>query len=95
MNNVFNILTFYVLEAGFNEAAAKEFVLKFSQPLTSFLMWAIPIGTVLACLITYVLWLGKDEDAKEQKPVFKSIKNIVSAAVIVYSINTILKIFGF
>ena len=79
---------------GFNEAAAKDLITSFVTPLTSFLLWAVPVTAAAACLAAYLRWVGKDEDEKEQKPIAKQLKTIIFWAVVVESIRAIFKIFG-
>ena len=83
-----------VKAVGFDEAAAKDLASSYIQPLTSFLLWAIPGVCVLGCLAKYVTWMGKDDDEKEQKPIEKSLKKYVFWAAVVFVIDIILKVFG-
>lgn len=88
------VLTTPINAVGFNEAAAKDLITAFVTPLTSFLLWAVPVTAGAACLAAYLRWVGKDEDEKEQKPIAKQLKTIIFWAVVVESISAIFKIFG-
>lgn len=88
------VLTTPINAVGFNEAAAKDLITSFVTPLTSFLLWAVPVIAAAACLAAYLGWVGKDEDEKEQKPIAKQLKKIIFWAVVVESISAIFKIFG-
>lgn len=91
---MFAIAPINVYAVGFDEAAAKALVEQFMTPLTSFLLWAVPIAAIAACLASYISWATKDDDEKEQKPVAKTIKKIIFWAIIAEMISAIFKVFG-
>ena len=81
-------------DPGFNTGEAENLVKSFTDPLTTFLLWAVPIICVIACIARYVSWAAKDDDEQQQKPIWKSIKNYIFWAVIVESVSAIMKILG-
>lgn len=91
---MFTIAPMNVYAVGFDIDAAKSLVESFMTPLTSFLLWAVPIAAIAACLASYISWAAKDDDEKEQKPVAKTIKKIIFWAVIAEMISAIFKVFG-
>lgn len=93
MKNIFlNLMLLYT--PGFNGEEAKNFVNSFVQPLTSFLLWAVPVSAIAVCLLSGIGWFTKDEEEKERKPFIKSLKPILYVTLICESITVIFKIFG-
>lgn len=94
-----NLITYKIVEIkskapGFDDSAAKEEVEKWTTPLTSFLLWAVPLVTAIVILIAGIAWMTKDEETREQKPFLKTMKQIIIVAVICELVIAILKIFG-
>lgn len=81
-------------EPGFDLAAAQELFNKYAAPANTFLLWLIPIATGLWVVYKFLTWLPLDEEDKQRKPFFKSIKTVLYAAIVATSISAILKIFG-
>ena len=59
------IMTPYVLD-GFNSGLAQSTAKKYIDPITTFLMWVVPLVAVIVCLISFVKWFVMDEDEKER-----------------------------
>lgn len=83
-----------VAAEGFDEQAAKDLVSKYTTPITNFLLWVVPVATVIVCIANYVTWAMKDERERENSPWSKQIKSVIIGAIVVMSISAILKIFG-
>lgn len=83
-----------VYAVGFDGDIAKSTWDSFAVPLTNFIMVAIPIAVVIAAGIAYLVWLGKSEEEKENRPFFKSVKNYIGGALVVWLIPVLLRIFG-
>lgn len=79
---------------GFSDTEAREFVTAYTTPFINFLLWLVPIGATIAILVSVVIWFGKEEAEKEQRPVSKTIKMILFWAVIAESVMVILKVVG-
>ncbi len=78
----------------FNEGLAKQTVKGFIDPITKFLIWAVPLVSLVVCLISFISWFVKDEDEKERHKPFRMIKRIIIVTVIAELINVIYQIFG-
>lgn len=89
-----NIMTTHAEGLTFNEDEAKSLVETFFKPLTSFLLWFVPLAALAASIWVYIKWTGKDEAEQEQKPWSKSVVKIVTGAVVVEALSAIMKIFG-
>ena len=83
------IMTPYVLD-GFNSGLAQSTAKKYIDPITTFLMWVVPLVAVIVCLISFVM----DEDEKERHKPFRMIKKIIIVTIIAELITTLFKIFG-
>lgn len=57
-------------------------------------LWLIPSVGVIACFAHAVGWLTKEEDEKEQKPIRKTLKKIITWTIAAEMIPTIFKLFG-
>lgn len=89
-----NIITTHAEGLTFNEGEAKSLVETFFKPLTSFLLWFVPLAALAASIWVYIKWTGKDEAEQEQKPWSKSVVKIVTGAVVVEALSAIMKVFG-
>lgn len=83
----------YVL-SGFNSGLAQSTAKKYIEPLTTFLMWIVPLVAVIVCLVSFVKWFVMDEDEKERHKPFRMIKKIIIVTIIAELITTLFKIFG-
>lgn len=92
LNKLFVFLTNYT--PTFDNAQAQQTAAGFLTPLTNFLLWAIPSTAVVASAIIGVKYFLKDEEEREQKPIWKSLQKILIAAVVVMAFPLILRIFG-
>lgn len=81
-------------EPGFDGDEAYALVNSFLSPITSFLLILVPIVAAAVALWSYISWAMKDEDEREQRPYFKSLKKILIGAIIAESVTVIFKIFG-
>lgn len=79
---------------GFNTSAAKELVTKYTDPGTTFLLWAVPITGMLAALVHGVRYLLQDEDDRNRNRFSKTMKNILGVCIFLESIAAIFKIIG-
>lgn len=77
-----------------NTEEAKSWLKGWLDPITSLLLWLIPLIAVISILIAFVGWYGKDEREKQQQPFFKTVKTHIIVLVIAESLTTILKILG-
>lgn len=89
-----NVMTIHAEGLTFNEGAAKSLVETFFKPLTSFLLWFVPLAALAASIWVYIKWTGKDEAEQEQKPWSKLVVKIVTGAVVVEALSAIMKVFG-
>lgn len=87
------IMSPYVLD-GFNSGLAQSTAKKYIDPITTFLMWVVPLVAVIVCLISFVKWFVMDEDEKERHKPFRMIKKIIIVTIIAELITTLFKIFG-
>lgn len=83
-----------IYAVGVDEGALANLVDSFVSPVLNYAMVLIPVAAAVACGVTYLMWLSKDENEKESKPVGKSVKRIIFWAVIIEAVPAILKIFG-
>lgn len=83
----------YIL-AGFNESAAKSFVKSYTDPLTNFLLWAVPTVGLIAAVVSGLIYLLKDEEERDRKKLSKDLKKILMTCIILESITVIFKIVG-
>lgn len=74
--------------------AAQSTAKKYIDPITTFLMWVVPLVAVIVCLISFVKWFVMDEDEKERHKPFRMIKKIIIVTIIAELITTLFKIFG-
>lgn len=77
-----------------NEVEAKNWLKGWLEPITSLLLWVIPLVAVISILIVFIGWYGKDEREKRQQPFFKTIKTHLIVLAVAESFTTILKILG-
>lgn len=75
-------------------AGMKEEANNWLEPLTDVALWAIPAITLLACAVHGISWMMKEDDEKEQKPVRKTIKKIITWGIIIELLPTIIKLLG-
>lgn len=87
------IMAPYILD-GFNSSLAQSTAKKYIEPITTFLMWVVPLVAVIVCLISFVKWFVMDEDEKERHKPFRMIKKIIIVTIIAELITTLFKIFG-
>lgn len=80
--------------AGFNEGVAKNFIKQWTDPLTNFLLWAVPIVGIIASVSSGIIYLLKDEEDRDRKKFSKDLKKILVVCVILESITVIFKIVG-
>lgn len=94
--NIFNVIKMKapVVLAGFNEGAAKSFVKSYTDPLTNFLLWAVPITGIIAAVVSGIIYLLKDEEERDRKKLSKDLKRILFTCIILESITVIFKIVG-
>ena len=59
---------------------------------TDFALWLIPSVGIIACIAHGFSWMAKEEDEKEQKPIRKTLKKIVSWTLVIEMVPTIFKI---
>ena len=78
----------------FNGGLAKQTVKGFIDPITQFLIWAVPLVSLVVCLVGFINWFVKDEDEKERHKPFRMIKRIIIVTIIAELINVIYQIFG-
>ena len=91
--NQFRLNFAYIL-AGFNKGEAQNFVKSYTDPLTSFLLWAVPVVAIIASVISGITYLIKDEEDRYRKKFSKELKRILFVAIIIESISLIFKIVG-
>lgn len=89
-----NVMTTHADEITFDEEEAKNLVETFFKPLTSFLLWFVPLAALAASILVYIKWTGKDEAEQEQKPWSKSVVKIVTGAIVIEALSAIMKVFG-
>lgn len=81
-------------EVKFNTGEANKVKSNILTPATAWFMGIVGGVAILACAIQYVRWALKDEEEREQKGYWKSIKPIVIGLIVVESLSTILLIFS-
>lgn len=91
--NQFKLNLPYIL-SGFNKGEAMNFVKTYTDPLTSFLLWAVPVIAIIAAIISGITYLIKDEEDRDRKKFSKELKRILFVAIIIESISVIFKIVG-
>lgn len=62
--------------------------------LTNYALWVIPSLGIIAGVAHFIGWLTKEEDEKEQKPIRKTLKKIVTWTIVAEMIPTIFKLFN-
>ncbi|WP_071441737.1 hypothetical protein [Traorella massiliensis] len=90
----FYTIPVFLVTPSFNEDEARNTFNEWFTPLTDFALWAIPITGMFVLLVSYIGWLGKDENEKEQRPFKKTGITILVTTIIVELIPTFFKIFG-
>lgn len=81
-------------EVKFNTGQANKIKSNILTPATAWFMGIVGGVAILACAIQYVRWALKDEEEREQKGYWKTIKPIVIGLIVVESLSTILLIFS-
>lgn len=96
MTKVLLILTKFTALATpvFNEDLAKSTVQAWISPITSFLMWGIPLTTMVVCGLAWYKWNTMSEQEQMQAPLGKRISKIIFWAIFMTLIPIIMKIFG-
>lgn len=90
-----SILTSYLyMNTGFNSTEAINLVKTYTDPLTTFLLWAVPIVGIIAAVASSVGYLLKDEEERDRHRYTSTLKKILIAAIIGECMVTIFKIFG-
>lgn len=84
----------YEKNININTEGFKDLIKTFSEPVINIAFFAIPIGIVAYCAVTYLKYLSDDERAKEDRPYFKRIKSVLIAGVIAFLVPTILRLLG-
>lgn len=57
----------YADEPKFNEGEAKDLAQSWTDPLSSFLLWLIPIVGIVVIAASGLMWLMKPEEERNQK----------------------------
>ncbi|MGN1182943.1 MAG: hypothetical protein ACI4SR_08065 [Faecalibacillus sp.] len=83
-----------VVMASINEAELENWIKGYTDPITNVLIWLIPIGGVLASLVTIVVWFAKDEELKQRDNPIRIVKKIVFWCLIGEGIIAIFKALG-
>lgn len=94
--NIINTIKSYGITtlAGFNEGAAKELILSYTNPIQNVLIWAIPSIAGIAALIAGGKYMLIDEEERDRHKFFKQLKRILIVAVVCESLTVIMKIVG-
>lgn len=66
-----------VVLSGINEGELEKWIKSYTDPITNLLIWLIPIGGVIASLVTIVVWFTKDEEMKQRDNPYRIVKKIV------------------
>lgn len=78
-----------------DETALKEFAEAYIGPLKRFLLWMIPLGVAIYCLIKAIDWWRKDvENDGQGKSYWATVTKGVTVGIIAWSIDLILTILG-
>ena len=78
-----------------DETALKEFAEGYIGPLKRFLLWMIPLGVAVYCLIKAIDWWRKDVESDGQsKSYWATVTKGVTVGIIAWSIDLILTILG-
>ena len=80
-----------VVMASINETELENWIKGYTDPITNGL---IPIGGVLASLVTIVVWFAKDEELKQRDNPIRIVKKIVFWCLIGEGIIAIFKALG-
>lgn len=80
--------------AGINESELENWIKGYTDPITNVLIWLIPIGGVIASLVTIVIWFTKDEELKQRDNPVRIVKKIVFWCLIGEGIIAIFKALG-
>lgn len=83
-----------VVMASINEAELENWIKGYTDPITNVLIWLIPIGGVLASLVTIVVRFAKDEELKQRDNPIRIVKKIVFWCLIGEGIIAIFKALG-
>ena len=84
----------YEKNININTEGFKDLIKTFSEPVINIAFFAIPIGIVAYCAVTYLKFLSDDEQAKANNPYFKRIKTVLIAGIIAFLVPTILRLLG-
>lgn len=79
---------------GINESELENWIKGYTDPITNILIWLIPIGGVIASLVTIVIWFTKDEELKQRDNPIRIVKKIVFWCLIGEGIIAIFKALG-
>ena len=60
--------------SGINEGELEKWIKGYTDPITNLLIWLIPIGGVIASLVTIVVWFTKDEEMKQRDNPYRIVK---------------------
>lgn len=88
------IMMYPLALAGINETELEKWIKGYTDPITNVLIWLIPIGGILASLVTIVVWFTKDEELKQRDNPIRIIKKIVFWCLVGEGIIVIFKALG-
>ena len=74
--------------------ALADLIKSYVDPLTTAAMILIPSICILYCLVEGIKWYVKGEQYQQQNPIADKLKKAIIIAVVMFSITSILKIFG-
>lgn len=83
-----------VVLSGINEGELEKWIKSYTDPITNLLIWLIPIGGVIACLVTIVVWFTKDEEMKQRDNPYRIVKKIVFWCLVGEGMLAIFKAIG-
>lgn len=76
----------------FNENGFKEETKSWADPITSYLLWVVPLCGVVSAILVGVFWLMHDEEYREQHPLKKRLVVVIIATIVIELIPTIYKL---
>ena len=74
--------------------ALVSLVKSFLDPATTAGLLIIPPSCMVYCIVQGIKWYASDEQEQQQNPIGKKLKKAIFIAVVLFSLTTILKIFG-